>query len=296
MIIEQRKKRSFQSNWMLRQVSRCNPCLLSTHSKCTKAQRHLHKAIRWIITSSTAPPIDTPIERPETIVLLESSLYQHQWKDAFTSYFPNRGLHFATIDVADNTLESMEETLSNDIATLSESAYTIMVARGPLQSLVAQYYLESLPLAGLVLVDPLLLPEDGRSIGSGEKRWNESIDRLLLSLDKSAPGNSLFRKQKDATDAGISLSSSLSRELNLLESLSSTIHRPLYLEPSSVPILVLYSCHPYMYQAQQCAEHTAKFHGVDGVNALCIPMNEYGADDLDWVTEKVYEWYDECVA
>jgi hypothetical protein len=34
----------------------------------------------------------------------------------------------------------------------------VLITRGPIVSLVAQYYLESLPLAGLVMVDPILYP------------------------------------------------------------------------------------------------------------------------------------------
>jgi hypothetical protein len=244
-----------------------------------------------------------PIERPETLILLESSLYKQTWREYFIYYFPLKGIHFASIDLTtsdddalsqDVSFNSMEQTLSDDMAILNEPAYTIAVARGPIQSLVAQYYLESLPLAGLVLVDPFLLPEDcDRVSNSEERRWKESIDSLM---DYSTMNDGIFRKHLNEPPGAIDecTSSSFAKELKLLESLQNTTPRPLNLEPSPVPILVMYSAHPDEYRAHQCAERTATFHGLQG-QTLKIPRNS-GTDDVDWVMERVYEWYDESVA
>ncbi|KAL3769780.1 hypothetical protein ACHAWO_011308 [Cyclotella atomus] len=231
------------------------------------------------------------------MILLESSLYKQSWEESFTSYYPLKGINFASVDLTTSTddtqthdvsLNSMEQTLSNDIATLTESAYAIAVARGPIQALVAQYYLESLPLAGLVLVDPFLLPEDGRVSNTEEGRWNESFDSLV--------NGGMFSKHLNETSGSIDAftSSSFAKEMTLLESLPNITPRPLYLEPSPVPILVMYSAYPDAYRAHQCAERTAKFHGMQG-QALEIPINS-GTDNMDWVTERIYEWYDESVA
>ena len=223
-----------------------------------------------IVTSSHPPSPQAFIERPETIVLAESSLYKinKSWKYAGSSFFPMCGLQFATIDLfhsstssiihdtggeswkgraekqdravrlynnnqqqqqQHSSLDSLEATLTKDLSHIashstsftneedeflrqhllspppptssshsSSSAHIVLIARGPIQCLVAQYYLESNPLAGLVLVDPLLLPENGRSEattttkkmmnkqGGGEsmvdRRWNASLSKLMSVL------------------------------------------------------------------------------------------------------------------
>ena len=256
---------------------------------------------RCLVTLSIPPPTDTAIERPETLVLVESSLYKQKWENSFAKYYPERGIHFGSLDIAstdncnveDITLESMEQTLSNDISALSESAYTILIARGPLQSLVAQYYLESLPLAGLVLIDPLILPDNGRS-GVHAGRWKDSVHTLLTLLNNTTtPERSIFKKlQSDGSDL------SLSSELNLLGSLPQIAPRPLYLEPSSVPILILHSrCDKHQNFYEQCARISANFHGVDENSLFFIPANNNSsADNVSWVIERVYDWYEDCVA
>ena len=174
---------------------------------------------RCIVTSSTPPPVDVFIERPEMIVLAESSLYSihNSWRDAFTSFFPAAGLHLASIDIMKTSpnsssnepisLASLEETLSMDLSHLgtmanvgddflipeystpsTTSAHTVLIARGPIPSLVSQYFLESLPLAGLVLVDPLLLPEDGRvKKKSSNGRLSSSLDDMVSKLEGRRP-------------------------------------------------------------------------------------------------------------
>jgi len=121
---------------------------------------------RSIVTSSfPPPPNDEPFERPETIVLCESSLYNKNlsWKEYASSFFPMNGLHFSSIDIMrsssslqqtydDSTsptsiIQSLEHNLHTDISNLygeiaTSSAHVVLVARGPLQCLVAQYFLE----------------------------------------------------------------------------------------------------------------------------------------------------------
>lgn len=131
---------------------------------------------RGVVTSSTPPSPDVFIERPEIVVLAESSLYDHSWVDHCATFYPPAGLHFASIDIAQRTaddgdndesdggapsLKSLERTLADDLSRLgdvtdpladvylpgcapptSSSAHALLIARGPLQCLVAQYFLE----------------------------------------------------------------------------------------------------------------------------------------------------------
>ena len=55
---------------------------------------------RSIVTSSFPPP-NVSFERPETIVLCESSLYNKHvsWKEYASTFFPLNGLHFSSIDI-----------------------------------------------------------------------------------------------------------------------------------------------------------------------------------------------------
>eukprot|EP00957_Ditylum_brightwellii_P022288 1681808-Ditylum_brightwellii.AAC.1 len=81
---------------------------------------------------------------------------------------------------------------------------TVLIAVGPVPCLVAQYYLKSLPLAGLILVDP-----------SNKKE----IHPLLHNLSECKV-----------------------IELMIVEDLAKTCSswdRPLQLEPGSVPMLIL---------------------------------------------------------
>ena len=139
---------------------------------------------------------------------------------------------------------------------------------------------QSSPLAGLVLVDPLLLPEDGRATtkGSGKEkgkktdhsgggmassRWRTSLTDLISMLeggDKAHPPPLggivvdpplLFPVDDGASFATTRQSSTVGGEIALLRSLlakeegggalSDGTSRPLRLEPGSVPILVMYS-------------------------------------------------------
>ena len=125
------------------------------------------------------------MERPEVVVLAESSLYGkagagdgggNSWEGSCRSFFPKSGLHFASIDVFRSSsrrgggsggsnpddfgvlpsLDALERTMMEDLSRLgddavddifigdesSSSAHVVMIARGPVQCLVAQYFLE----------------------------------------------------------------------------------------------------------------------------------------------------------
>ncbi len=274
------------------------------------------------------------------------------------------------------TLSALESNLGNDLSNLhgqqsslssisSSSAHVLLVAKGPIPCLVSQYFLESLPLAGLVLVDPLLLPEDGRRIGSDKnknndaianntdrkkiERWNNSLTDLIAMLEGRPPSlinASLSSDGQDAMTTQEKIMKDLLNhpEINLLYSLATQTNnpaieapRPLRLEPGSIPILVFYSKHSrYSDYYRICAERTAAFHtacggkfgdyfdqvsvlgipkkkketdildikgtvfrhvgGDDGINYNLDGCDDGIEDDVDWVVNRIYEWYDEVVA
>lgn len=121
---------------------------------------------RGIVTSSVPPPLNVCIERPEMVGLAESSLYKHSWKDSATKFYPLHGLHFSSIDIMQSeaggdhsttTIKSLVQNLSKDLSNLgdvssdvtyddtrpiSSSAHVVLIARGPIQCLISQYFLE----------------------------------------------------------------------------------------------------------------------------------------------------------
>jgi len=204
----------------------CNTGGHHYHQRNRQHQHHHRAQLRRIVTSSIPPSQHAFIERPETIILVESSLYNKNnnnslsWKDAGSTIFPMCGLHFASIDLfhsvggttSTTSLESLEQTLVNDLSHIgsnsvlfisthddggddddeninqllspstsfhssSSSAHVVLIAKGPIQCLIAQYYLESNPLAGLVLVDPILLPENGREQATTKTRKKDGGSR-----------------------------------------------------------------------------------------------------------------------
>ncbi len=139
---------------------------------------------------------------------------------------------------------------------------------------------QSSPLAGLVLVDPLLLPDDGRVTTKGirkekgkktghsggrtaSSRWRTSVTDLISMLEGGEEAHPpplgasaidpplLFPIDVGASFATTRQSSTVGGEIALLRSLlakeegggafSDRTSRPLRLEPGSVPILVMYS-------------------------------------------------------
>lgn len=320
--------------------------------------------LRSIVTSSIAPSLDAAMERPESIVLTESSLYhysnshhKYKWTEAFQLFYPSQGLYFSSIDlfrtkqisssdessapIIEMSLKSLEHTLAADLSHLASTigigaAHTVLIARGPIRSLVAQYFLESLPLAGLVLVDPLLLPNDGRvkngpsqsSAEVVENRWNSSLQDLISLLDGTTPTmykhysdektfadknnhahplllNDVWRRMHPNTESKVA--TSFWEELSILDSLSqSKDSRPLLLERGTIPMLICYSGsseNEYEDYYRICAERTAAFHTCGGsgdyfdqVAVLRIPTEDNGGDDLDILMEQIYEWYDVAVA
>ena len=291
-------------------------------------------SLRNLVTSSIEPSLHAPLERPETIVLTESSLYNSSWQEAFELFFPQQGLHFSSINLFKSSVDelplsakSLQQTLASDLSHLTTStgigaAHTVLIARGPIQSLAGQFFLESHPLAGLVLVDPLLLPDDGRvnkQNATAGHRWKSSMKDFMSLLGGSKPDmytHHVDKKSHDIvahplintmpTQLSGSKTTQLDVELSLIESMSQKENsQQLLLEPGTVPMLIFYSsanndCEDYY---RICAERTAAFHTCAGssdyfdqISVAKIPRTNNGEDDLDHLLEQIYEFYDVVVS
>jgi hypothetical protein len=162
---------------------------------------------RSIVTESIEPPIASVVpEKPCTLVLLEDQgLYQSSWNSWLSRSLPNEhGLHYCYQTITLSSLEAALSEITTDLATMPS---VVLLARGPVVSWVAQYYLESLSLAGLILVDPMFEPSS----------------ELLKEL------KNLY------SDASVQEHNMLNRIQSGQES------RPLKLEPGVIPMLILSS-------------------------------------------------------
>jgi hypothetical protein len=82
---------------------------------------------------------------------------QHSWHDPFSKAFPNLyGIPYTkwALSLEQASFDVALSTLKKDISS-SGFQQPVLVTRGPVMSWLAQFYLESLPLSGLVMVDPL---------------------------------------------------------------------------------------------------------------------------------------------
>mmetsp|Transcript_24796 Transcript_24796/g.54073 ORF Transcript_24796/g.54073 Transcript_24796/m.54073 type:complete len:277 (-) Transcript_24796:1077-1907(-) len=250
-----------------------------------------------IVTTSTEPPMildNGYMERPGVLALLESTMYRNSWSDAFNSFYPNKGIHAMSIDLLSciSSTASLAESffnIHNELATdLSPHAEVVLVARGPLPSLIAQYYLESLPLTGLVMVDPLLIPrrDDGSGHGNGST-LQKSAESLLQDLSEA----NCFQE-----------ANTNSMETQLLENLrhdDASFDRPLNLEPGCVPVKVMYTADAtYGQEFRHCALLTASRHTPedgDGMWEEVAVQSISEPDDAKTTLETIYQWHDEFI-
>ena len=229
---------------------------------------------RHLVTTSINPPMQLDkgcVERTFTVALIDSSLYggSEPWLGRFASALPCRGIHFLAIDVlaslslgedkgegdqtlplsAKDSFERMHAGLAADLAPYPE---VVVVARGAIPSLVAQYYVESIALSALVLVDPFLLPR--RVLEEATKEENEVAG---ATLQESAAWVLDNLESPDRCGKA---------ELQLLEELTRGAYdRPLRLEPGSVQTHVMYTGGSHTCEAhhRKVAELVAGRHADD---------------------------------
>ena len=165
------------------------------------------------------------------------------------------------------------------------------------------FVLCSQPLAGLILVDPLILPDDGRLEGVEQhnvssSRWKTSLIELQSMLEET---NGLSKSTDEQRHPLQPLNDFNELESSLLKSLVQTKEecpRKLKLESGTIPLLVMYTGdHTYHDHYRICAERTASFHTCAGqgdyfdqVSVLKVPTEHEDSMKL------IYDWYDEAVA
>ena len=187
-------------------------------------------------------------ERPCPVILAEDSLYSDQsWTPVCEERFPNvHGMPYQQFSWSstDTTIDmdAALSELSRDLSTssISSSPQTVLIARGPWMSWMALFYLESLPLAGLVLVDPL--PLDHVNF----------VNQMELA----------YAQHKDSIDYRL-----------FQEYSEHWSHWTLQLEPGAVPMLVVstVSKSGWRKAAQATADrHSGSVHGAVPVVELII--------------------------
>jgi len=268
-------------------------------------QRRSSEVTRLFSILSSIEPEHVTIgffERPGTIIYAESSLYSKtnkSWVKCFEKVFPQRGLHFVNVSIFDTSskeewkgnpyahIRHAEIELANDISSFP---CPVLVTRGGLPSMVAQFYLESFALSGLVMVDPFVLPEIASSSATPSNRTSTSCRKLFQEERLQA--------QNETQDN--------CAELHLLQLLSSSSEysgkeaRVLKMEPSSVPMLLLYpsiispleqSSNEEWYKI--CVEITAEYHNSmeETVSVQQLQQGPKALEALDaivtWLDDKV---------
>ena len=153
-------------------------------SRCFPAQRCVPRIRRSMLTHIEEPALNNLVpERPCTIVLAEEEegFYSNSWNSWRTNLVQEHGFSFAQLQlVTASDFDSALRELSSDLSSLNASN-CVFISRGPILSWLAQFYLESLPLAGLVMVDPLLL-DDTESVKVLERHYSEHTVKPLASL------------------------------------------------------------------------------------------------------------------
>jgi hypothetical protein len=125
-------------------------------------------ARRLVVTTPFNPPPHTT-ERPCQIVLAQDAACTDvfSWKGVCENRFPDvHGMPFqyfswsdqlTSVFDMDSALSELRRDFSRADITNAGGSQTVLIARGPWMSWISLFYLESLPLAGLILVDPLPL-------------------------------------------------------------------------------------------------------------------------------------------
>jgi hypothetical protein len=218
--------------------------------------RRIH-ALTWsqrtLLTQAVEPcPSSDVPERPCTVILAEHpDLYGgNSWHPVFQGRFPaDFGVtyrHWSMDPSRALTVDDALNQLMNDLSTIPDA---VLVARGPWMSWLSQFFLESLPVKGLVMVDPMPL-DDKRGIELFQAQYREA--KLTESIE--------YRLFQDF--------------------LMHWDHWTLKLEPGSVPMLVLVS--RTGSEVRSLAEETARRHSVvDCGDDSEVPVVDLVAEELD---------------
>lgn len=221
---------------------------------------------RCILSAAVEPPLESTVaERPCTIVLAEDPIYERSWKSTFQTKFPNEyGTSFASFKCSAETVDHALQEMKSDFAYLP---CVVLMARGPWISWITQFYLESMPLAGLIMVDPLPLDDQ-----HGANQFKLLYEELNLTQ---------------------------SREYRFFQEMSEHWgHWTLKLEPGSIPMMIVTTTGREEFR--QGAQATATRHSARNGNLKTdnVPVVELKRNDLDDTIEIIKltdEWIDNVV-
>lgn len=208
------------------------------------------------LTPVIDPPIDKP-ERPCTLVLAEDSYLNgnRSWSESFSTLPADFGVPFTQQTTSGDTLDGVLLEMKQDLETIAQP---ILVTRGPWTSWMAQFYLEGMPLAGLIMVDPLMLDQQHSC---------EQYETLVV--EKSVQESKLFQEFCAHWD-----------------------HWALQLEPGAVPMQVVSTAPTWSWQFEQATE-TALRHGngefgkVPVVEAADLGVEDCKAEIVGFIEERV---------
>lgn len=133
------------------------------------------------------------------------------------------------------------------VSTLAHVSDTILVARGPISALCAQYYLESCSVKGLIMIDPVLIDEQHLSSDiDPDPNYNDN-DALISSLssyliDNTNNNNKNKNKNNNKNNNAIRNKSMISigdLYRDDCDSLQRFLSTRLQVEPNAVPMLII---------------------------------------------------------
>mmetsp|Transcript_15468 Transcript_15468/g.42755 ORF Transcript_15468/g.42755 Transcript_15468/m.42755 type:complete len:259 (-) Transcript_15468:34-810(-) len=213
------------------------------------------------------PPECEAPERPVTLILAEDAgVYKNSWHPTMEQALPQQnGIPYsnfhlsATAQTFDDALREMKK----DVGSVMDA---VLVTRGPFASWMAQFYLEDLPLKGLVMVDPMQLDDQ-----NGVNQFQLHYEKLGLT---SSQQYKLYQDYSEHWD-----------------------HWTLQLEPGAVPMMILYTTDRPAFK--RCAENTALRHRVgddedeDSLPIVKLPATKSNHEKeviktiVSWVTQRV---------
>lgn len=251
-----------------------------------------------------SPTVETPldsivIEKPYTFILMEdetcslsltqsnkkknnnheeksvsnsrTTTSEKSWINAFRSKVPvDYGMSFASISLnwqhdlggKPSVFGGLQALKSCRLSSISDA---ILVTRGPVASLCAQYYLESMALQGLVMIDPILMDD--------EDNGHEEISSLLSRL---------YQQPGDDEDKERFRSSRL------------------LVEPNAVPMMVVMTIpdsKAWSHSSQFVAARHGDPHGPYGIVPIVdlTEMDETEVNPAITVLDRINEWIDQSL-
>lgn len=283
----------FTSTWLKRMSLHCGSRFVEDPIGCS--------IVRTLLTATTEPPLHNTVpERPCIVVLAEdigvlhsnNSAASPSWHSSFRERIPTQyGMSYASWSLADPppshpvSFDAALTELKEDLGPVLAQQNTILVARGPWISWMAQYYLESLPLSGLVMVDPLPLDDDAACAV-----FEHQYKAYLLQSDTI---NHVSEQ-------------SMSREFALYQDyMKHSGHWALKLEPGVIPMLVLSTGHApkaterlvkdgttnndgkLTFALRTAARHSVRQQHVRVVNVDVVQSEECVQTICEWVEQEI---------